>query len=430
MSAQAIAAELLRKFKGADFAFGYGAIAQAGPMAAELGRSVLVIANPSDWLRPTVEGVLSHLRAAQLDVLAGGPVDGSRPNSLYEDVYRIESGILHHRPECIVAVGGGSTIDAAKAANVLAALGKRDGRLEAYFGVGKVTAALAETGVELLPMLAVQTAAGSAAHLTKYSNVTDPVAGQKKLIIDDAIVPPKAVFDYAATESAGRDLTIDGALDSFSHCLEVFYGAAERNFDQVGEIALTGIELVVNHTAAALADPHDRAAREALGLASDLGGYAIMVGGTNGGHLTSFSLVDVAAHGRACGLMNPYYTVLFAPAIERQLRLVGAIFTKAGLLTADLAKLAGRDLGLAVAEAMATFAASLGCPTRLSELPGFDDTHIARAIAAAKDPALESKLKNMPVPLDASTVDMYMGSVLAAARDGDFSLIRCAPRGG
>ena len=46
-----------------------------------------------------------------------------------------------------------------------------------------------------------------------------------------------------------------------------------------------------------------------------------MIGGTNGGHLTSFSLVDVTSHGRACALTNPYYTVFFAPAIEPALRL-------------------------------------------------------------------------------------------------------------
>ncbi len=62
------------------------------------------------------------------------------------------------------------------------------------------------------------------------------------------------------------------------------------------------------------------AAREALCLATDLGGYAIMLGGTNGGHLTSFSLVDILTHGRACALMNPYYTVFFAPAVEGPLQ--------------------------------------------------------------------------------------------------------------
>ena len=49
-----------------------------------------------------------------------------------------------------------------------------------------------------------------------------------------------------------------------------------------------------------LADPAGREGREALGLATDLGGYAIMLGGTNGAHLTSFSLIDILTHGRAC----------------------------------------------------------------------------------------------------------------------------------
>ena len=47
-----------------------------------------------------------------------------------------------------------------------------------------------------MPVVAVETAASSGAHLTKYSNITDPVTGQKKLIIDEAIVPPASVFDY------------------------------------------------------------------------------------------------------------------------------------------------------------------------------------------------------------------------------------------
>ncbi|MCJ7543105.1 MAG: iron-containing alcohol dehydrogenase, partial [Phycisphaerae bacterium] len=371
MTAKEKAAELIQAFKGDRYAFGYGALAQVGPLARSLGSSVLVIANGSPWLRPAIETILAGLPEAGVSVLAGGPVPGSRPNSPYQDVYRIATDILHHDPPCLLAVGGGSTIDAAKAANVLACLGGREGRLEAYLGTGKVMATLVRTGERLRPMLAVQTAAGSAAHLTKYANVTDLASGQKKLIIDDAIVPPRAVFDYGLTESAGRELTLDGALDAFSHCLEVFYGIGPQQFGLVQDIALTAIELIVTHTAAALADPHDRTAREALGLASDLGGYAIMVGGTSAAHLTSFSLVDLASHGRACGIMNPYYTVFFAPAIQRQLQAVGGVLAGAGLIRADLAHRAGRDLGVAVAEGMVAFAGSLGCPTRLSQLAGF-----------------------------------------------------------
>ena len=181
---------------------------------------------------------------------------------------------------------------------------------------------------------------------------------------------------------------------------------------------------MVNYLPRVMENPQDAEAREALCLATDLGGYSIMLGGTNGGHLTSFSLVDVLSHGRACAMMNPYYTVFFAPAIEEPLRLVGSIYRDAGLAEADLESLGGRDLGVAVAEAMLEFSRRIGFPTRLSEVEGFRAGHIERALAAAKNPQLKMKLENMPVPLTAEMVDAYMGPVLEAARDGDLSVIR------
>jgi len=149
-----------------------------------------------------------------------------------------------------------------------------------------------------------------------------------------------------------------------------------------------------------------------------------MIGGTNGAHLTSFSLVDVLSHGRACGMLNPYWTVFFAPAIEAALRMVGQIYRDAGYIHAELDRLAGRDLGLAVAEGMIAFEAAVGFPTRLADVPGFTPAHIARALAAAKNPQLKSKLENMPVPMTAERVDDTMGPVLAAATSGDLALIR------
>ena len=345
------------------------------------------------------------------------------PNAPREDVYRIATYILQFRPDCLIAVGGGSTIDAVKAANVLAVLGRWEPEIDAYFGTGLVTKALTATGASLLPMIAVESAASSGAHLTKYSNITDPVAGQKKLIVDDAIVPSRSVFDYDVTKSMPIGMTLDGAFDGIGHCLEVFYGASSEKYDLLREIAEVGIQLVVSNVERAAENPKDGSAREALGLATDIGGYAIMVGGTNGAHLTSFSLVDIASHGRAVAVMNPYYTVFFAPAIERQLRVVGDIYNRHGLIDGDLKKLHGRELGVAVAEGMMALSRRVGFPTTLSELPGFTEDHISRALSAAKDPQLEMKLKNMPVALNASLVDRYMKPILLSAASGDLSLI-------
>jgi alcohol dehydrogenase len=210
-----------------------------------------------------------------------------------------------------------------------------------------------------------------------------------------------------------------------AHILEVFYGAnGQAHYDQMVRIAEVGLPLVVEYLPRLREDPADVEAREALGLATDLGGYAIMLGGTNGAHLTSFSLVDILSHGRACALMQPYYTVFFSPVIEAQLRLLGGVLKEGGYLEGDLSNHSGRELGVAVAEGMFAFARAIGFPTTLGEVDGFGPQHIERALTAAKNPQLKMKLENMPVPLTAETVDEFMGPVLQAAESGDLGLVR------
>jgi len=351
-----------------------------------------------------------------------GEIKGARANCPREDLFRIADKLKTVDATVLISFGGGSTIDATKAAEVLRTLG---GEIDDYFGTGLVSKSLTKSGSPLTPHVAVQTAASSAAHLTKYSNITEVSTGQKKLIVDEAIVPAYPVFDYEVTYDAPKNLTVDGALDGVAHALEVLFGAVGKPiYDKMEEVAGTCIALAVKYIPIVIENPKDKEARQALCLATDLGGYSIMIGGTNGGHLTSFSLVDILTHGRACAIMNPYYTVFFAPAIQEPLRLVGKIYQEAGLTEADLKNLQGRELGIAVAEAMFELARRIGFPTQLSEVEGFSQGHIDRALTAAKNPQLKMKLQNMPVPLAAEMVDEYMGPILEAARDGDLTKIK------
>jgi len=77
-----------------------------------------------------------------------------------------------------------------------------------------------------------------------------------------------------------------------------------------------------------------------------------------------------------------------------------------------------------VAEGMLALSRRIGFPTTLSQVEGFTDEHIERCLTAARNPKLEMKLRHMPVPLSAETVDEYMGPILEAAATGDFGLIR------
>jgi len=415
---------LLKDWKGEDYIFGMNVLDRVGALAAKFGRKALVVSN-NTYMKPVLDRVVASLSAAGVELAGGAIAPDAKPNAPREDVYRLESYILHKAPDCIIAVGGGSTIDACKAANVLSVLGAVDTpEIDAYFGMNMVSSALESRGKKLLPLIAVETSASSGAHLTKYANITDPVIGQKKLIVDTAVVPAVSIFDYATTVSMPVGVTIDGALDAIAHTFEVFCGSKGEAYAKAAEIAETAIDLVATYAKVLITDPKNLEAREAIGLATDLGGYAIMIGGTSGAHLTSFSLVDIVAHGTACGIMNPYYAVFYSKAIQAQLRVIGLIFAKHGFIKADLSLLSGRLLALAVAQGMIDFGKAINAPTKLSDLKGFSEEHIARAVKAAKDPQLEMKLRNMPVPMTAADVDSYMEPILRAAASGDMTLIK------
>jgi len=429
------ARRILKEWKGDSYVFGQGVLDKVGEFVRAFGKTTLLVGSSSSWAQKPLRTIIESLEENDVSY---DIVLGARPNCPREDLYRIALQATVHKPHSIVAVGGGSTIDACKAASVLATYASNEVSrvlgvnwheactIDPYFGTGMVTKIRDATRKDTIPVVAVQTVASSAAHLTKYSNITDPIAGQKKLIVDDAIVPKAAVFDYGITINTSESLTIDGGLDGIAHLWEVFMGATGKPYyEKARHITVLGIKLIVKNLKLAKDDPHNVEARTALGLGTDLGGYAIMIGGTSGAHLGSFSLVDILSHGRACGILNPYYTVFFATNIQDQLRAVSPVFQEAGFIHEDLEELEGRELGEAMARGMIRFAESLGAPTTLREA-GAKREHLDRMFSAAKDPQLKMKLLNMPVPLDPERgdVEKYMRGILEAAFIGDLELIR------
>ncbi|MFO8007287.1 MAG: iron-containing alcohol dehydrogenase [Candidatus Brocadiia bacterium] len=415
------ARKLIEQFKGDCYAFGPGLIGQVGQMAARLGDEFFLVRGRSC----EGNGMLAGLRRsfAEAGVVIVGQCMGAGPNSPVRDVERVRDQILDAEPQAVVGLGGGSLIDGLKGSIALASLG---GRCTDYYGVGKVGRAMKNQDAELVPFLVVQTASGSGAHLTKYANITDTNTMQKKLFIDRAVVPPLALFDYDATVTMPPKFTKVGAFDGICHLLEVYFGLPEGHgkAELVESIALTGLELIMSALPGALEQPRSSPLRERIGLGTDLGGYAIMIGSTNGPHLNSFSLVDVMDHGEATALLTPYYVAFFTPAIEGRVRKVGRLYAQYGYADeAALAEASGPELGLVVGRAMAALAESVGFPVRLEQVEGFREEHIKRMLEAARDPALSSKLEGMPIAMEPDDVDRFMAPILEAARTGDFSQI-------
>ncbi|MHB1276311.1 MAG: iron-containing alcohol dehydrogenase, partial [Candidatus Humimicrobiaceae bacterium] len=316
-----LANNLLKDYKGRKFSFGLGCLPDLAEFVLEYGSETLLVISQNEWAGSLREEVKLIFEKDKIKITA--ETGTSKENTPKEDVFALADLIKSVKPKSIVCVGGGSAIDCAKAANVLAVLSSDNRNLEDFYGVGKVSEAIRKAdGSGLYPLIAVEVAAGSGAHLTKYSNVTDLSTIQKKLIVDDGIIPDRAVFDYLTTLTMPVELTKDGAMDGFSHCLEVYYGVNEnaKNYKLIEEICLTGIELIIENLPLLVKDLKNDKLREKIGLATDLGAYAITILGTSGAHLNSFSFIDILTHGKACAILNPYYTVFYSPVIESKLR--------------------------------------------------------------------------------------------------------------
>jgi len=277
------AAQMLHEFKGDNYVFGLDVFNQLGTEATKIGRKASVVVNSlgKNWFMPYLWKAEESMCENRV-LLAGPYIKGARPNTPKEDVISIAEKIKMQNPDFVISIGGGSTVDAVKAAIAYNCLSDKYPDINDYFGNGQISRMLAGEKRKLLPHLAVMTAASSAAHLTKYSNVTDTQTNQKMLIVDDAVIPPKALFDYSLTTSQPHTLTVDGALDGM--------GVPQDRLKSAMPVCLAGIELIVDNIKKAVNDPRDAKAREAIGLGTDLGGYAIMIGGTNGAHLNSFSM--------------------------------------------------------------------------------------------------------------------------------------------
>jgi len=164
--------------------------------------------------------------------------------------------------DSLIALGGGSPIDTAKAMAVLATHG---GNMREY----KVPNQVDENNY---PIIAIPTTAGTGSEVTRFTVITDTETDEKMLCMGLAYVPQAALIDYTLTLSMPLRLTADTGIDTLTHAIEAY--VSKKNNPFADSMAKSCMELVSRHLRNAYKDPLDAEAREGMMLAATQGGMA------------------------------------------------------------------------------------------------------------------------------------------------------------
>ena len=196
----------------------------------------------------------------------------------------------------IVAVGGGSVMDAAKAIGVLAKYG---GAVSDYDGLDTVPGSIP-------PLVAIPTTAGTGSEVTMWAVVTDTDHHVKLGIGDRKIIPAIALVDPAMTYTLPTHMTIGSGLDALTHAVESYTCNLANPVSDV--LALEAIRLVAENLPTAAERGEDREARDGMMLGSLLAGMSFGNADCAGVHALSESIGGMydAPHGMVNGILLPH----------------------------------------------------------------------------------------------------------------------------
>ena len=179
--------------------------------------------------------------------------------------YNVEEGAQKAaflKPDCLVAIGGGSPIDCAKAISVVAPGGSP---VQDYAGKGTVTG-------DVLPLIAVPTTAGSGSEVTFSAVITDSRQHYKFSIKDPKIAPQVAIIDPELTQSMPPALTAATGMDALTHAIEAYTATASEPLADAA--ALYAVEMISHHLKTAVSEGQNLQARSGMMLGSVLAAIA------------------------------------------------------------------------------------------------------------------------------------------------------------
>jgi Alcohol dehydrogenase, class IV len=233
--------------------------------------------------------------ADRLIEFSGGRIKGCfselSPNPDVEEVDKCVAMIRSVGAKFLIALGGGSSMDCAKAASVVAGMDKPSRHYHSEKG------AIVGHG---LPLVAVPTTAGTGSEVTNVAVLTDAAKKIKGPMASDLMYARLAVIDPVLTLSVPPQVTASTGLDVLSHALEGYWS---KNHQPICDAtAIYAASLVFKHLETAYRDGADIEAREQMCVASLLAGFAFAHPKTAASHACSFPLTNVyhLPHGEAC----------------------------------------------------------------------------------------------------------------------------------
>ena len=349
--------------------FGKGAVKLLGPELKKMGiRRALLITDRGLYQSGLADKVAKVLSDAGIEYAVYYDV---KPNPSVLIVNECLSAARAIDAKVLIALGGGSAIDTAKAVSIVMANG---GRVEQYEGSNKSVRAG-------LPLVAINTTAGSGSECTSYYIVTDPVRKSKMAMEDVNCMVSIAVNDIDFMSSMPPKLTAATGMDALTHAIEAVFAKGATPITD--KDAVWAINTVVNNLAAAVHNGADEHARTMMAYAENVAGMAFSNAGLGMVHAMAHALGGHynLPHGVCNAVLLPY------------------------VLRFDLNRMAFEERFMTVARAMGVGSAQgvidkivsintyIGIPGRLSELDGVKPEDFKELAALAMhDTCMKSNL--------------------------------------
>ncbi len=224
--------------------------------------------------------------------LDGGHVEHQIFSDVVPDppIDKIAAGIkamLEYKPDVVIAVGGGSAMDSAKA---IREFGKKIGG----------------DGIAEPALIAIPTTSGTGSEVTSFSVITDPVNKIKYPLVSDSLLPNEAILDAELVKSVPATVTADTGMDVFTHALEAYVSTNYNEFSAA--LAEKAIEIIGTFLLRSYYDNTDTHARQKMHVASCLAGLAFNSSslGLNHGMAHQLGANFHIPHGRANAMLLPY----------------------------------------------------------------------------------------------------------------------------